>query len=162
MDLTAERSRRAPTLRVLVADDCPINQMLAGTVLARWAISPLFALSGRDAVRLYAESRFDLVLRDIEMPDLDGFEATSRIRAYERGHHLSRVPIVAFTNSERASNIPLLQGFGLDDLLRKPSTPNAMFLCLSKWCPDRFADNPMALPHVHRGVGSSQPGAWTL
>jgi CheY-like chemotaxis protein len=126
--------RLGPALRVMVADDCPINQAMTQAVLVHWGILPTCASTGREAVELQSQQSFDIILMDIEMPDLDGFEATSLIRSNVHRLGTPRVPVVAFSNLERASDRRLLGEFGFDDLLGKPTTVEEMGRCLWRWC----------------------------
>jgi len=76
--------RAARRLRVLVAEDNPVNQKLAQHLLERRGHTPILVANGREALDTVAQDRFDLVLMDLQMPEMDGFEATASIRARER------------------------------------------------------------------------------
>jgi CheY-like chemotaxis protein len=81
--------------RVLLAEDNPVNQLLARGLLARLGCDVDVAANGQEAVRLFAAARYDLVLMDCMMPGLDGYEATAEIRRIEPA--ASRTPVVAMT-----------------------------------------------------------------
>ena len=144
MDLAAAppRAAAAPAvspLRVLVVDDCPVNQLLAGTLLARWGISPVLASEGSQAVRLAAEAAFDLILMDVDMPVMNGLEATARIRGFDADHATHReVPVVAYTGGPFPADAQELRLCGMDALLRKPCAAGEMAACLRRFCPGRF------------------------
>jgi CheY-like chemotaxis protein len=87
--------RAAQKLRVLVAEDNAVNRKLTEHLLTRRGHEAVLVTNGREAVEHIA-SGFDLVLMDLQMPEMDGFEATSAIRAAERGSG-SRMPIIALT-----------------------------------------------------------------
>ena len=72
------------SLRVLLVDDCPMQQLLACALLSRWGVMPQIACDGFEAVLLVGEQDFDIVLMDVEMPVMDGLKATARIRQNER------------------------------------------------------------------------------
>ena len=89
-------TRAARSLRVLVAEDNKVNQRVAEHLLERRGHRPMLAANGAEAIALLAKEPFDLVLMDLQMPEMDGFEATSAIRELERGTG-QRIPIVALT-----------------------------------------------------------------
>ncbi len=89
--------RAARRLRVLVAEDNPVNQKLAQHLLERRGHTPILVGNGREAVETILRDQFDLVLMDLQMPEMDGFEATAAIRARERESGIPRVPIIALT-----------------------------------------------------------------
>jgi two-component system sensor histidine kinase/response regulator len=116
----APRRERFRDLRVLVAEDDPINQQVITLMLEGWGTTVRVAPSGREALAALDRERFDLVLMDVQMPDGDGFETTRTIRARDAGRPI-RVAIVALTASreERARCLAA----GMDDYLTKPVVP---------------------------------------
>jgi signal transduction histidine kinase/CheY-like chemotaxis protein len=98
--VAAERQARDPDkfahLRVLVAEDNPVNRMVIKGLLGKLNIVPIFAENGVEACDAVqdANERFNLILMDCEMPEMDGFEATRAIRDYERREGLSATPII--------------------------------------------------------------------
>jgi CheY-like chemotaxis protein len=88
--------RAAQKLRVLVAEDNAVNRKLAEHLLTRRGHDAVLVHNGREAVEALASTAFDLVLMDLQMPEMDGFEATAAIRAAERNGSL-RMPIIALT-----------------------------------------------------------------
>ena len=107
-------------MRVLVAEDNPINQQVITLMLEGWGAAVTVAPSGRDALAALDRQPFDLVLMDVQMPDGDGFETTTAIRAREAGRP-ARVPIVALT-AQREDRSRCLAA-GMDDYLSKPVVP---------------------------------------
>jgi CheY-like chemotaxis protein len=89
-------TRAARQLRVLVAEDNAVNRKLAEHLLQKRGHTPVMVTNGREAVEALAESPFDLVLMDLQMPEMDGFEATAAIRLREKTAG-GRIPIVALT-----------------------------------------------------------------
>ena len=86
-----------PGLRILVAEDHQLSQKVIRGMLAKLGLDAEIVANGRDAVNAVREGRYDLVLMDCEMPEMDGFEATRRIRDWERLHDRKPVPIIALT-----------------------------------------------------------------
>lgn len=144
MDLAVAPPWPAPApavspLRVLVVDDCPFNQLLAGALLARWGIRPVLASEGAQAVRLAAEAAFDLILMDVDMPVMNGLEATARIRRFDAARATRRgVPVVAYTGGPFPADAHELSLSGMDAVLHKPCAAGEMAACLQHFCPERF------------------------
>lgn len=107
----------ANKLRVLLVEDLPANQMLVTHVLNRRGHDVEVAQNGLQAVELAGQNSFDLVLMDLQMPDMDGFEATAAIRAIPG---VARVPIVALTAHALPSDRDRCLAAGMDDYLAKP------------------------------------------
>ena len=118
--------------RVLVAEDAPINQLLARRVLERLGFDHELAGDGAEAVRLFQEAPFDLVLMDCMMPVMDGYQATRRIRELEEGTGL-RIPIIAMTADALAGARERCLASGMDDYLAKPANPRQLARVLRKW-----------------------------
>ena len=114
------RRDRFRGMRVLVAEDNPINQQVITLMLEGWGAAVTVAPSGRDTLAALDRDRFHLVLMDVQMPDGDGFETTALIRAREAGLH-TRVPIIALT-AQREDRTRCLE-CGMDDYLAKPVVP---------------------------------------
>ena len=96
-DVPAPPSQQAESLgrRILLAEDNPVNQLVARSLLARLGCEVEVASSGEQALEMLDGGRFDLVLMDCMMPGLDGYETTAEIRRRERAG--ARMPIVAMT-----------------------------------------------------------------
>ena len=106
---------------VLLVDDHPINQRVAGMLLTRLGLQVSLAAHGAEAVERVREESFDLVLMDCQMPVMDGFEATRQIRAWERGRRSGRtLPIVALTANALAGDREACVAAGMSDYLAKP------------------------------------------
>jgi CheY-like chemotaxis protein len=130
--------QRRASLRVLLAEDCPVNRLSACALLSHWGIEPVIACDGAEAVRLADAQDFDLILMDVVMPVMDGLSATVEIRRLERENSIPRaVPVVAYTSTEIAFNKALLNRIGISDILKKPSNVYSMRECLERWCPDQ-------------------------
>jgi CheY-like chemotaxis protein len=106
-------------LRILLAEDNAVNQKLAALLLKREGHDVTVVGDGNDAVRAVAQDSFDVVLMDLQMPQMDGFEATAAIRAAEAGtgRHLR---IVALTAHAMKDDHDKCLKAGMDDYLTKP------------------------------------------
>jgi signal transduction histidine kinase/DNA-binding response OmpR family regulator len=116
---TAARVNPAPEWRVLLAEDNAVNQKLACMILEHAGYSVTIAENGEEAVALASESRFDLILMDVQMPVLGGFDAVREIRRREivNGVH---TPIIALTAHAMTGDRELCMEAGMDDYLSKP------------------------------------------
>jgi CheY-like chemotaxis protein len=104
--------------RVLVAEDNAINQRLAKRMLERLGFEVEVATDGSEAVAKARDASFDLILMDLQMPEMDGLEAARRIRREERDGR--RTPIVAFSANANESDVVTALAAGMDDHLSKP------------------------------------------
>jgi CheY-like chemotaxis protein len=112
--------------RVLVAEDNIVNQRVAAGLLTRRGHLVTVVGNGRDAVDALRHGEFDIVLMDVQMPDMDGFEATAAIREWERetGH---RVRIVAMTAGAMSSDRERCLAAGMDGYLSKPIDQRSLY-----------------------------------
>jgi signal transduction histidine kinase/ActR/RegA family two-component response regulator len=119
-------------LRVLVAEDNLVNQKVIRRTLEKWGVEVQIANHGREALEWLSREPFHLVLMDCQMPEIDGYEATRRIRAYEqpRGLH---IPIIALTANALAGDREKCLECGMDDYLTKPVNPDMLWEKLTQW-----------------------------
>ena len=109
-------------LRVLLVEDSVFHQRIATRLLANRGLTTTVANNGQEAVEAVGDCQFDLILMDIEMPVLDGCEATRIIRE-EESKRQSHVPIVALTSVDERDR---LLSAGMDAYIRKPLTAQAL------------------------------------
>jgi CheY-like chemotaxis protein len=111
--------RPGPALRILLAEDNVVNQKVAARVLERRGHSVTVANNGAEAVNLYGRDTFDVILMDIQMPEMNGYEATTAIRGHEctTGAH---IPIIALTAHAMAGDRDRCLAAGMDDYVSKP------------------------------------------
>jgi two-component system CheB/CheR fusion protein len=113
-------------LKILLVEDNRVNQMVARRLLERWGHSVVVAATGVQAVAAHAQEIFDIILMDVQMPEMNGFEATAAIRAVERGSG-DHTPIIAMTaHAMKGDRERCLEG-GMDDYVSKPIDPAVLF-----------------------------------
>ena len=108
------------TLNILLVEDHPTNQKLALGLLEKWGHHATLAQNGQEALDIFSERTFDLLLMDMQMPVMGGLEATRLIRKIEQTRHLPRTPIIAMTAAAMASDREQCLAAGMDDYLAKP------------------------------------------
>jgi two-component system sensor kinase len=119
------------SLRVLVVDDASVNQDVASGLLELRGHTVELADNGRVAVEAFRRQAFDVILMDVEMPEMDGLSATARIRELE-GDSGSHVPIIAMTAHATKGFRDICVAGGMDDYISKPIQPNELFEALEK------------------------------
>jgi CheY-like chemotaxis protein len=115
----------------LLAEDNPVNQKLALRLLHKRGYTVVTADNGVEAVAAFERQCFDLVLMDIQMPEMGGFEATAEIRARERRSG-GRIPIIAFTAHALAGDRERCLEAGMDDYVTKPIQPALLFAAIER------------------------------
>ncbi|MYM67197.1 EAL domain-containing protein [Pseudoduganella sp. FT55W] len=128
------RALPARQFRVLIAEDNRTNQMVAAGMLAMNGCVCEFAADGVEAVRAAQRERFDLILMDCSMPEMDGYEATAHIRLAEQALG-RRTPLVAMTANTQIGDAEKCLAAGMDDYLAKPITLVELRHKLEKWLP---------------------------
>ena len=120
--------------KVLIVDDQKVNQLVAQAMLNKMGFSTEIAADGVEALEILNESKVDLVLMDCIMPEMDGYEATRRIRAREKQLGSDRhIPIVAMTATVGSDVETHCLGAGMDDYLAKPVRIPELSVKLSRW-----------------------------
>jgi PAS domain S-box-containing protein len=136
-------TRPSRTLRFLLAEDNPVNQKLAARLLEKQGHSVAIAGNGTEVVQAVERQPFDLVLMDVQMPEMDGFEATAAIRERERGtgRHL---PIVAMTAYAMKGDRERCLAAGMDGYVSKPIQPRELWRAIDQLVPGSGADGASA------------------
>ena len=120
--------------RILLVEDNPVNQRVAQRVLQKLAADVTLANNGAEALERMAESTFDAVLMDCQMPVMDGFTATRRIRELERqSGRGKRLPIIALTANVMSEDRENCIAAGMDAHLGKPIEPAQLIDCLGRY-----------------------------
>jgi signal transduction histidine kinase/CheY-like chemotaxis protein len=129
---SVEQARERARVRVLVAEDNPVNQKVATRTLEKLGFRCEVAGNGREALAALQRTGFNLVLMDCQMPEMDGFEATRRIRERE-AEGGPRVPIVAMTANAMAGDRESCLRAGMDDYIAKPFNPSELAAVIERW-----------------------------
>ena len=119
--------------RVLLVEDNLINQRVAGAMLDRLGISVAVAGDGERAVDIFGQGGIDMVLMDLQMPVMDGYEATRRLRELESKRAWPRTPIIALTANTRDEDRNACFAAGMDDFIAKPISKAELCLTLQRW-----------------------------
>lgn len=125
-----------PRLTVLLVEDNAVNQHLAQRLLEKQGHAVTIANNGREALAMFDSHAFDVVLMDVQMPEMDGFEATAAIREMEQktGRHL---PIIAMTAHAMKGDEERCLRAGMDSYLAKPIQAQQLFRAIEALCADR-------------------------
>ena len=122
----ADASTTTRPLRVLLAEDNPVNVKFALKILERAGHHVTVAGNGREAVDRWGTEGFDVVLMDVQMPEMDGLDATRAIRQAENGH-AARTPIIAMTANAMTGDRDMCMDAGMDGYVAKPVKKEALF-----------------------------------
>ena len=127
----AQPSPVRPGCRALVVDDNTINQLVASDMLRALGVTVEVAASGEEALALLGVGRqFDMVFMDVQMPGMDGFEATRQLRGLGEA---GRVPVIAMTANAISGDREKCLAAGMDDYISKPVEAAALRACVSRW-----------------------------
>ena len=150
----AERAAAIRGARLLVAEDSPLNQEVAESMLRQMGIRADLAGNGREAVEMAAAGAYDAILMDLQMPEMDGFEATNRIRASTGGRE---VPIIAVTASAlEEDRIAALQA-GMNGHVSKPIDFDQLLTMLLRFIPPRQTASALSGPAPDRSEPRDEP-----
>ncbi len=119
------------SMRLLLVEDNKINQKLALALLSRLGYTVDLAENGREAVAASSKANYTLILMDMQMPEMDGLEATRQIRSIEGPNKF--IPIVALTANAMQSDHEACRAAGMDDYLTKPINRDDLTACLARW-----------------------------
>jgi CheY-like chemotaxis protein len=115
-----------PPIRILAAEDSKPNQLVLKALLEPLGLEVSVVPDGREAVRAFQEDNFDLVLMDVQMPNMNGIEATMAIRAFEAEHCRSRTPILALSANVMSHQLMDYAAAGMDGCVAKPIDAGAL------------------------------------
>jgi CheY-like chemotaxis protein/two-component sensor histidine kinase len=141
--------------KVLLVEDNLVNQLYAQAILDKHSCETTIADNGVIGVESWRSARFDLILMDCHMPEMDGFEATRAIRAEELSIGRPATPIIGITASALAADREACLAAGMDDVLVKPFGPQEFTDVMARWCKAAPA-SPL------RRAASDQGGAPTV
>ncbi|MDP3637229.1 MAG: PAS domain S-box protein [Azonexus sp.] len=130
---TRTDSQIRPGLRLLLVEDNLINQKVAGALLKKLGAEVRVAINGAEALNRLAEEAFDIILMDCQMPIMDGFEATRRVRAGDAGEIARRLPIIAMTANAMQGDRERCLAAGMNDYIAKPFSHTDLTEALLRW-----------------------------
>ena len=140
---------------VLLAEDNPVNCLVASAMLARLGLHVTVANNGAEAVALAASRHVDLIVMDCQMPVMDGYQASALIRHHQAGA-ASRLPIIALTANAMADDRDKCLGAGMDDYLSKPYTLAELDAVLKRWLAPAGAAPPCSASGAQGARGERQ------
>jgi CheY-like chemotaxis protein len=146
-----------------LVEDHPVNQRLARKLLEKWGHTVLVAANGRKALEAIERNNFDLVIMDVQMPEMNGLEASRQIRAQEKGTG-AHLPIIAMTAHAMKGDREQCLAAGMDAYVTKPIDPDLLFRTIEGAASDKV------VPIRKAGAGSFDPdgllrragGDWSL
>ena len=125
-------SKPNQSLNILVAEDTPFNQKFIIRLLGRWGHHAVIAENGREVLKKLQEAKYDVILMDVQMPEMDGYDATRAIRkAEEKDSKQDHIPIVAMTAHAIKGDKERCLEAGMDDYLSKPISSGKLFDIIS-------------------------------
>ncbi|MCH2037599.1 MAG: response regulator [Rickettsiales bacterium] len=125
--------KQYPGIKVLAVDDIELNMMLITKVLSKFGLDVDRASNGIEALKKVKEGNYDAVFMDCQMPEMDGFEATEKIRFFEKDTGRKKVPIIALTADAMVGDRDKCISFGMDDYINKPFKEGDIAAALEKW-----------------------------
>jgi PAS domain S-box-containing protein len=131
----AIREKRRGAVRILLAEDNITNQMVAVGILKKLGLRADAVANGAEAVKALETLPYDLVLMDVQMPEMDGLEATRQIRNHGSAVRNHRIPIIAMTAHAIQGDRERCLESGMNDYVTKPVDPHALAEALEKWLP---------------------------
>jgi two-component system, sensor histidine kinase and response regulator len=133
--------RPQATSRILVAEDNAINQRVARRMLEKMGIETDIVDNGLKAVEAFRSCAYPIILMDCQMPEMDGFQATAEIRAWEESNHLPRTPIIAMTAHAMPGDRERCLEAGMDDYISKPVSMASLQAVISRWITEQSAEH---------------------
>jgi CheY-like chemotaxis protein len=151
-DLSSFATKHRKALRILLAEDNQVNQRLARRLLEKWGHTVVVAANGKKALTAWESEVFDLILMDVQMPEMSGLETTAAIRERERttGKHL---PIIAMTAHALKGDRERCLAAGMDAYVTKPIDPKKLSAAI-----EIQIDSAAAVPSTPTNVVSREPG----
>jgi signal transduction histidine kinase/CheY-like chemotaxis protein/HPt (histidine-containing phosphotransfer) domain-containing protein len=151
----------APALsgHILLGEDNPVNQEIAVLMLQSMGCTVTVAQNGREVVEHAKRARYDVILMDCQMPEMDGFEATTHIRQWEQHESRSAIPIVALTAHATPGDREQCLAKGMSDYISKPFSMAQLHAVLNSWLPSRSTTETQESPaSTNLDLHTSTPG----
>jgi len=140
--------------RILLVEDNTFNQQIAQEMLEEAGSAVCLANNGAEALELLRQASFDCVLMDVQMPLMDGLEATRRIRADPR---LAGLRVLAMTATATNEDRARCMEAGMDDFISKPIQPALMYQTVALWLPPRLPEDELGRPHGPKRTAPRRP-----
>lgn len=146
-------------LRILLAEDNDTNQQVAIGILQQLGVQADVAADGSEVVKALESGKYDLIFMDVQMPVVDGFEATSLIRSSQTGTGNAEIPIIAMTAHAMQGDRKRCIAAGMNDYISKPFSADDIAAALRKWIPEKCGDG---VPHSGQSYSrqTSAPGVF--
>ncbi len=123
-------------MEILLVEDNLLNQKVVTFNLRKYNYNVTAVMYGTEAIELYKTKKFDLILMDIMLPEMDGFQITSAIRQYEKEINISdTIPIIALTANALDNDRDKCYSAGMDEYLSKPFTSDELIAVIDKFYP---------------------------
>ena len=148
---------------VLLVEDNLVNQKVAAGIFRKLGCQIEIVSNGQEAVDTLKDNTFDIVMMDIQMPVMDGYEATAIIRNRTTNVRNHAIPIIAMTAHAFKSDLEKCLASGMNDYVTKPVTPKSLADALEKWLPKASADQPARADFQKKEVDAKQhasPQIW--
>jgi signal transduction histidine kinase len=133
-----------PVMRILLVEDNLVNQMVSTHQLRKLGCDIEIANNGLEALAAWQRGAHDMIFMDCQMPEMDGFEATRKIRALEQARSLAPIPIIAMTAAAMEGDRESCLQAGMDDYISKPVKISEIEKLMKRNFPDRFGHDPAA------------------
>ncbi|MFI5378340.1 MAG: response regulator [Tepidisphaerales bacterium] len=143
--------------RILLAEDNITNQQVAVGILKKLGLHADAVANGCEAIKALQTIPYDLVLMDVQMPEMDGLEATRQIRSLQSAGNNHAVPIIAMTAHAMSGDREKCLGAGMNDYVSKPVSAQALAAALDKWLPQDSTAAPDRTSELPQGTASVQP-----
>jgi signal transduction histidine kinase/CheY-like chemotaxis protein len=145
-----------PSLTILVVEDTPANQKVVQAILAKRGHSVRLANNGREALEKIVLEPFDVVLMDVQMPTIDGYQATATIRNMEEAA-LARIPIIAMTAHAMKGDADRCLEVGMNDYISKPIDSKRLVQLVEKWGHVAATESNTTDPSAVGQIGKTAP-----
>ena len=143
------RQKKATDIKLLLVEDNLTNRQVALGILGKQGFLVDTAENGEKALETIDKNRYDLILMDIQMPIMDGLEATRRIRESGRTEAIRSIPIIAMTAHAMSSDRTMCLASGMNDYIVKPINPAQLLETIDRWLPEKSYPDPQ---DVHRNT----------
>jgi CheY-like chemotaxis protein len=140
----AECRKRA--FKILIVDDIETNVVTVKELISKQGYHTDSASNGVQALEMAKENRYDLIFMDCQMPEMDGYEATRQIRAYEGQENLVATPIIAMTGNAFEKDRQACNAAGMDDFISKPVNPQTLIELINKYKSESLGSKSFQAP----------------